>query len=57
LITVLLIGGLAFGVWTQRSSLQDCADDVRARGVLGNTSDVECTFLGFKVKVAVPGAP
>jgi hypothetical protein len=57
LITVVIIGGLAFVVWTQRSSLQDCADRVKARGVLGDTSDVECTFLGSDVKVSVLGAP
>ena len=31
LISVVILGGLAFGVWTQRSSLQDCADKVKAR--------------------------
>jgi hypothetical protein len=55
LITVLLIGGLAFGVWTQRSSLQDCADRVKARGVAVGSSDVTCSFLGSDVKVDVPG--
>ena len=57
LITILLVGGLAFGVWTQRSSLQDCADKVKARGLLGVTTDVTCSFLGSDVKVSVPGAP
>ena len=55
LITVLIIGGLAFGVWTQRSSLQDCADKVKARGVLGDTTDVTCSFLGSDINV--PPAP
>lgn len=54
LITVFIIGGLAFGVWTQRSSLQECADKVRARGVQPDLSDVECSFLGSDVKVSVP---
>jgi hypothetical protein len=57
LISVLIIGGLAFGVWTQRSSLQDCAGKVKARGLLGDTTDVTCSFLGSDVKVSVPGAP
>ena len=57
LITMLLVGGLAFGVWTQRSSLQTCADKVKARGVLGDTTDVTCSFLGSDIKVPVPGAP
>jgi hypothetical protein len=55
IISILLIGGLAFGVWTQRSSLQDCADKVKARGVVGDTSDVTCSFLGSEVNV--PSAP
>ena len=57
LITVLLVGGLAFGVWTQRTSLQSCADKVKARGLLGDTSDVTCSFLGSDINVSVPGAP
>lgn len=52
LITVLIIGGFALVVWTQRSSLQDCADKVKAPGA---TSDDECKFLGLNVRV--PGAP
>jgi hypothetical protein len=55
LISVVLIGGLAFGVWTQRSSLQNCADKVKARGALGDTSDVTCSFLGSDINV--PPAP
>ena len=31
LLTIVVVGGMAFGVWTQRSSLQDCADKVRSR--------------------------
>jgi hypothetical protein len=55
IISIVLIGGLAFGVWTQRSSLQDCADKVKARGALGDTSDVTCSFLGSDINV--PPAP
>ena len=57
LISVVIVGGLAFGVWTQRSSLEDCARKVKARAALGDTSDVTCTFLGSDIKVSVPGAP
>jgi hypothetical protein len=57
LLIVVILGGLAFGVWTQRSSLQDCADKVKARGALGDTSDVTCTFLGTDIKVAPVSAP
>ncbi|MGZ4679788.1 MAG: hypothetical protein ACXV98_07125 [Ilumatobacteraceae bacterium] len=57
LISVLLLAGLAFGVWTQRSSLQDCATKVKARAALGDTADVTCTFLGSDIKVPVPTTP
>ena len=57
LISVIIVGGLALGVWTQRSSLEDCASKVKARAALGDTTDVTCTFLGTDIKVAVPSAP
>ena len=53
LITALIFAGLAFGVWTQRSSLQDCAGKVRDRGATTNT-DVTCSFLGSDVNISVP---
>jgi hypothetical protein len=55
LLTIVILGGLAFGMWTQRSSLEDCAAKVKARGVLGDTTPVTCTFVGSDIKV-VPGS-
>jgi hypothetical protein len=53
LITALILAALAFGVWTQRSSLQDCAGKVRDRGTaVGN--DVTCSFLGSDINISVP---
>ncbi len=57
LITVVIIGGLAFGVWTQRSSLQDCANKVKDRGVLGDKTEITCSFLGSDIKVPAPSVP
>jgi hypothetical protein len=57
LISILVIGGFAFGVWTQRSSLQDCAEKVRARGVVGDTTNISCSFLGSDVKVSALPVP
>lgn len=54
IISIVVIGGLAFGVWTQRSSLQDCAKQVRERVAVGDTTDVTCTFLGTEIKVSSP---
>jgi hypothetical protein len=53
----LILGGLALGVWTQRSSVEDCAQQVKARGVLGDTTEVECSFLGTDVKVPPATVP
>jgi hypothetical protein len=57
LISVVIVGGLALGVWTQRASLEDCAGKVKARAALGDTADVTCKFLGSDIKVSLPGAP
>ena len=55
LISILLVGGLAFGVWTQRTSLQDCADKVKTRGIAVGATEVTCTFLGSEI--SIPAAP
>ena len=54
LLSVLIIGGLVFGVWTQRSSLQNCADKLRARVAAGDASDVTCSFIGSDINVTAP---
>lgn len=57
LITIVLVGGLAFGVWTQRSALQDCASQVKDRAALGDTSDVVCSFMGSDITINVSSLP
>ncbi|MEY2416656.1 MAG: hypothetical protein QOH53_1990 [Ilumatobacteraceae bacterium] len=54
LLSVVIIGGLAFGVWTQRSSLQNCADKLRARVAAGDASDVTCSFIGSDINITRP---
>lgn len=57
-ISVLLFGGFALGVWTQRTNLQDCADRVRDKAAVGDTSATTCTFFGAEIdvpEVDVPG--
>ena len=51
LIMILLLAGLALGVWTQRSSLQDCADQAKAKAEALDTSGVSCHLFGTEVKV------
>ena len=55
LVTVLVLGGLALGVWTQRSNLVDCAQQVKDRGVADTT--VECKLFGTSVDVPAAPAP
>lgn len=51
LIMVLLLAGLALGVWTQRTSLQDCASRAKARAESVDTTTVKCRFFGNDVEV------
>ena len=52
-IVALIMVGLAIAVYSQRASLQDCAD--KARENLGD--EVSCTFFGTEVKVPGVDAP
>jgi ABC-type nickel/cobalt efflux system permease component RcnA len=50
---VVILGLLALLVWTQRASLQECADKVRAAGVNVNDPDVDttCSFVGRDIQI------
>lgn len=49
---------LAFAVWTQRTSLQDCADKVinnyELDGVNPTLVDTDCSFFGTTVTISDP---
>jgi hypothetical protein len=53
-----LLALLAFAVWSQRVSLQDCADKVRDNFELAGSgvtvTDAECSFFGFTVTISDP---
>ena len=55
-----LLGMLAFAVWTQRVSLQDCADAVQENFELAASdvviADTDCSFFGFTVTISDPRA-
>ena len=55
-----LLGVLAFAVWTQRVSLQDCADKVQDNFELAGSdvvvTDTECSFFGITVTISDPRA-
>jgi hypothetical protein len=50
----LVLGLVAVLVWSQRASLDDCADRVRASVEAGATTDTTCSFFGQDVRVAAP---
>jgi len=54
LLTIAVLGGLALIVWTQRASLDDCADRVKATLQAGATDDTTCTFFGRDVTIRAP---
>lgn len=53
-----LLALLAFAVWTQRISLQDCADKVQSSFELAGAdvavTDNECSFFGITVTISDP---
>jgi hypothetical protein len=58
LVAAALLGILAFSVWTQRVSLQDCADKVTESFELAASdlvvTDTECSFFGVTVTISDP---
>jgi hypothetical protein len=54
---VVILGLLALLVWTQRSSLQECSEKVRAGGVALNdpAADTTCSFLGRDIQIKRSG--
>jgi threonine/homoserine/homoserine lactone efflux protein len=49
IIVVVVLVGLAVLVWTQRQSLQSCADKVRA-----GSGEATCSFFGTDVTINAP---
>lgn len=50
---VVILGLLALLVWTQRSSLQECSEKVRAAGATINDADADttCSFFGRDIEI------
>lgn len=50
---VVILGLVALLVWTQRASLQECSEKVRAAGSAINDAaiDTTCSFLGRDVEI------
>ena len=58
IVVAVLLGLLAFAVWTQRAAMQDCADKVEASyarvGAAVTLEDTECSFFGMTVTISDP---
>jgi protein-S-isoprenylcysteine O-methyltransferase Ste14 len=54
IVSIVVFGGLAVLVWSQRQSLQDCADRVGDTLAAGAVDDTTCTFFGRDVTVSSP---
>lgn len=48
---VVVLGLLALVVWTQRASLDECADEVRSEARAGRV-DTTCSFFGRDVTIS-----
>lgn len=51
IIASLFMAGLALGVWTQRSNLQECTQQVKDKAAIGDYSSTTCPFFGSDVHV------
>ncbi|MEO5723145.1 MAG: hypothetical protein ABIQ39_10340 [Ilumatobacteraceae bacterium] len=51
LIVVALVVIIGVAVWSQRSSLQNCATRAKDRAALGDKASVVCSFFGQSVTV------
>jgi hypothetical protein len=51
LVMVLLMLGLALGVWTQRKALDTCAEAVKADLAAGTDNGTACTFFGTQIDI------
>ena len=54
-ITILVLGGVVLGVWTQRQSLIDCGEEVQQKYRTGEFSATQCSFFGAELDISQPG--
>jgi uncharacterized membrane protein YfcA len=57
-VTALVLAILAFAVYSQRTSLEDCADKVKGNfervGTSVTVTDTDCSFFGTNVTISDP---
>ena len=53
-LALVVLAAIAVAVWSQRESVEDCADRVGATLSAGAVDDTTCTFFGRQVTVGSP---
>jgi beta-lactamase regulating signal transducer with metallopeptidase domain len=58
-IGVVVLAGLAALVWSQRTSISDCADTLKEQAATASASkdlpeSAACTFFGYELEVTLP---
>lgn len=53
-VSLVIFISIAAGGYTQRASISDCADKVKAQATSSGSVDTKCTFFGQEVTVKVP---
>ena len=55
-IVAVVLAGLALAAWSQRTSVDQCVEDVKA-SITSSAGQVTCTFFGTEVEVPVTVNP
>lgn len=53
-VSLVIFISIAAAGYTQRASITDCVDKVKAQATAGASVDTKCTFFGQEVTVKVP---
>jgi hypothetical protein len=55
-IATLMLVLLAGVLWSQRSAVETCANEVRDKATRGDQTATPCSFLGLDVEISLPMA-
>jgi c-di-AMP phosphodiesterase-like protein len=58
ILSLVVAAALSFGFLSQRSSIQDCAKELKKNvNVVGKSAKTKCTFFGFTVELPTDQKP
>ena len=55
-VVAVVLAGLALAAWSQRTSVDQCVEDVKA-SISADSAQVTCTFFGTEVDVPITVTP